>query len=255
MNVILLGAGRGARLMPLTATEPKCFANVAGRRVLDWMLDAFRENGLDQFVFVGGYLKDVVRSAYPALTVVHNSDWPDTNMLFSLLAAREHLEGGFYSTYTDTLFLGDAVELLKSSPYDITLVMDTLWRQRYRFRSQHPEADGEKMIANGDLVSHISRNIVSEDASGEFTGVLKMTATGAAQFLEFFDGLHASLGTDGVIADGRPFRMAYLIHQFDRMIQSGINVHCVAVPGQYHEIDTFEDYELACKEWARLPRR
>ena len=241
--------------MPLTAAEPKCFASVAGRRVLDWTLDAFRENGLDRFVFVGGYLKDVVQSAYPALTVVNNSDWPDTNMLFSLLAAREHLEGGFYSTYTDTLFLGDAVGLLKRSPHDITLVMDTFWRERYRFRSQHPESDGEKMVASGDVVTHVSRDIASEDASGEFTGVLKMTATGAAQFLDFFDGLHASLGRDGVIADGRPFRMSYMIHQVDRMIQAGIDVHCVAVPGQYHEIDTLEDYKLACKEWARLPRR
>ena len=70
MNVILIGAGRGERLMPLTATEPKSLTPIAGRRILDWTLDAFRQNGLDQFVFIGGYLMDVVRDAYPDLSMV-----------------------------------------------------------------------------------------------------------------------------------------------------------------------------------------
>ena len=62
MNVILSGAGHGSRLMPLTADEPKCFTTIAGRRIIDWNLDAFRQNGLDRFVFIGGYLLDVVRA-------------------------------------------------------------------------------------------------------------------------------------------------------------------------------------------------
>lgn len=249
MKVILIGAGRGKRLMPLTASEPKSFTAIAGKRILDWSLEAFRQNGLDRFVFIGGYLIDVVRSAYGTFEFVENADWPNGNILFSLLCARDHLSEGFYSTYTDTLFRPDAVRLLKDSPHNITLVMDTDWRERYRYRSQHPEADGEKMVAHDGVVSWISRQIPSEEATGEFTGVLKMTATGASTFLEVFDELHASLGPEGVFTEGRPFRMAYLIHQLDYMIQKGIDIHCVAVPGEYHEIDTIEDYHLAGREW------
>jgi len=254
LNVILIGAGRGNRLMPLTAIEPKPFAIIAGRRILDWTLDAFRESGLDRFVFIVGYLHDVVRKEYPGFTFVENERWPDNNILFSLLCAREYLGEGFYGTYTDTLYRGGAVRALKGSPHDITLVMDTLWRGRYRFRSQHPESDGEKMVAAGDQVTELSRDIASEHASGEFTGVFKMTARGAAQFLDFHDGLLASLGGDGVFAGGRPFRMAYLIHQLDAMIRSGIEVHCVTVPGDYHEVDTLEDYDLAAGDWARFAK-
>ena len=50
--------------MPLTEREPKCFTTIAGKRILDWTLDAFRHNGLDRFVFIGGYLIDIVRSDY-----------------------------------------------------------------------------------------------------------------------------------------------------------------------------------------------
>ena len=43
MRIIVIGAGRGRRLMPTTADAPKCFAEVDGRRLLDWALAAFAE--------------------------------------------------------------------------------------------------------------------------------------------------------------------------------------------------------------------
>jgi len=235
--------------MPLTASEPKSFTSVTGRRILDWSMDAFIENGLSNFVFIGGYLIDVVRKAYPSFTFVENRDWANNNILFSLMCARDQMSDGFYATYTDTLYLGNAVKALKESPHDITVVMDTRWRERYRFRSQHPESDGEKMIANGDKVLRMSRKIPSEEASGEYTGVIKMTPRGAAQFVDCFDKLLRELGQDRIIAENRTFKMAYVIHQMDRMIDAGIDIHCVRIPGDYHEIDTLEDHALATKDW------
>ncbi len=108
------------------------------------------------------------------------------------------------------------------------------------------------MIAHGDLVTRLSRDISPEDASGEFTGVMKLTREGAAQFLDFFDQTYTRLGHDDRYTDGRPFRMAYLIHLLDNMIRAGIKVHTVSVPGNYHEIDTIEDYHLASKDWERF---
>jgi choline kinase len=248
-TVVLLGAGRGSRLMPLTANQPKSFTEIGGRRILDWTLDAFRANDLDQFVFVAGYLQDVVRTAYPAFGYVENPDWASTNILHSLMCARDHLANGFYSTYTDTLFRDDAVGLLKESDHDITLVMDTDWRSRYRFRSEHPESDAEKMMVDGDRVIGLSRTIDAAEASGEFTGVLRMTASGADALLDAYAEAAGSLGTEGAFVDGRPFRMAYLIHLLNEMVQAGVPVHCVSVPGNYHEIDTLQDYELARSDW------
>ena len=91
------------------------------------------------------------------------------------------------------------MEALKDSPYNITVVMDTKWRQRYRRRSLHPEQDAEKMVANGDLITGMSRAMPPEAASGEFTGVLLMTAWGAAQFLESYDNQFAELAFNGQV--------------------------------------------------------
>lgn len=238
--------------MPFTESQPKCFTEVAGARILDWTLRAFRQNGLDEFVFVGGYLMEAVQETYSGFVYVENRNWATTNILASLICAREHMDNGFYATYTDTLYLAGAVKSLQDSPHDITLVMDTRWRDRYVFRSMHPESDAEKMIADGDRVVKVSRTIEPPEASGEYTGVIKMTPEGASQFLQFHDNLYAQLGDEQIIADGRSFRMAYVIHLLDRMIQAGIPVHCVEVPGDYHEIDTIQDYHLATADWMRF---
>ena len=46
MRPIIIGAGRGSRLKALTDEQPKCYAPIGGRRILDWMLEALAEAGL-----------------------------------------------------------------------------------------------------------------------------------------------------------------------------------------------------------------
>ena len=55
MRAILIGAGRGARLMPTTEDAPKCFAEIQGKRILDWTLEALRGGGCTEIVFIGGW--------------------------------------------------------------------------------------------------------------------------------------------------------------------------------------------------------
>src|SRR6476469_6667869 len=104
MQAIIIGAGRGQRLMPTTADTPKCFAEVGGRRILDWTLAALRANGIDRVAFVGGYQIDKVKAAYPELTFRHNADWPNNNILASLFHAEEDMSDGFVCAYSDILF-------------------------------------------------------------------------------------------------------------------------------------------------------
>ena len=81
MRAIILGAGRGSRLRALTDEQPKPYAPIGGRRILDWLLAALRDAGVDDIVFVGGYRIEQVRGDYPQLTYRHNPDWTTTNIL------------------------------------------------------------------------------------------------------------------------------------------------------------------------------
>jgi len=73
MRAIIIGAGRGSRLMPTTADSPKCFAEVGGMRILDWALEALRQNGVTDVAFIGGYQIEKVKAAYPDFTILRGS--------------------------------------------------------------------------------------------------------------------------------------------------------------------------------------
>lgn len=248
MKAIIIGAGRGQRLMPLTADEPKCYAPIAGRRILDWNLDSLRRAGLDDIVFIGGWQIDKLRRDYPELTFCHNDRWQQNNILASLMYAREHMADGFVCAYADILYKGSIVRRLLDHPADVTLAVDTAWRQRYADRSEHPEDDAEKVRVDGSRVVTISRRIASEEAHGEYIGVAAFKPAGAATLCEHYDRAAAQF-------DGSPFleapnfEKAYLIHLFEHMLGQGVVLEKVDTHGDYFEIDTTEDYRLANEQW------
>lgn len=248
MRVIVIGAGRGRRLMPTTADSPKCFAEVAGKRLLDWALEAFRENGLERVCFIGGYQIDKVKAEYPGLEFRHNPDWEHNNILASLFCAADLMDEAFVCCYSDVLFTPDIAGRLARSGADMALGVDTAWLERYEHRSDHPPDDAEKVTAlNGD-VTRIHRQVREGDAHGEYIGVAKFSAAGAARLREYYDRRRAEFA-------GRPWReaasfeKAYKILLFQDMIEQGERFAHVDTPGGYIEVDTQQDFEYARREW------
>ncbi|MBW3543356.1 MAG: phosphocholine cytidylyltransferase family protein [Planctomycetes bacterium] len=248
MRAIIIGAGRGIRLMPSTADVPKCFAEVGGQRILDWTLDAFRQNGIETIAFIGGYRIEKVREAYPQLTFRHNADWERNNILASLFHAEDLMDGPFICCYSDILFTPGIVRELVASEADIALSVDTAWLSRYAHRAQHPTDDAEKVTVANGTITRIHRAIPESDAHGEYTGVAKFSARGAALLRRHYRRCRE-------LYAGRPFReaaafeKAYLIHLLQDMIEAGERLAHVDTPGGYIEIDTQEDFEYARRTW------
>lgn len=251
MRPIIIGAGRGSRLGPRTDEVPKTLVPVMGRPMLDWILDALAAGGFTRrdVVFIAGYRAEVVRARYPEFTFVDNHDWAHNNILLSLLCAREHLTDGFLCTYADIVYRPEVVRALMASTHAMTLGCDTDWRRRYRDRSQHPESDGEKLIADGERVVRLSRTIDAAAASGEFVGVARFTAAGAGRLLDAFDAARGAYA-GGAFREGRSFEKAYLIDLFQWMIERGEVFHRADTHGGYMEIDTLEDLAAAPRWWA-----
>lgn len=248
MKAVIIGAGRGQRLMPSTANAPKCFAEVKAKRILDWALDAFEANGITDVCFIGGYRIEAVRDAYPSLAFCHNTEWERNNILASLMYAEPHMEGPFLCCYSDILFTPEVVRRLLASPEEIALVVDTLWKDRYVHRSEHPPDDAEKVTVSGGAITRIHREIPTEQAHGEYIGMAKFSAKGAATLREHYHRCRLRHA-------GQPFReaplfeKAYLIHLFQDMIEVGVRLAHVDTPGGYMEIDTQQDFELARRFW------
>lgn len=248
MRAIIIGAGRGRRLMPTTADAPKCFAEVKGKRLLDWTLEAFSANGISDVCFIGGYQIEKVRADYSRFVFRENADWPNNNILLSLMCAEDLMDQPFLCTYSDTLFTADVVRRLLASSADITLSVDTGWLARYEHRTEHPPTDAEKVTVANGLVTRVHREIEPAIAHGEFTGVAKFSHNGAAALKAHY---HRRQQTHA----GKPFReaavfeRAYLIHLFQDMIEAGTAMAHADTPGNYIEVDTQQDFEYARTSW------
>lgn len=94
-RAIIMAAGKGERMRPLTLTTPKPLVRVNGRRMIETVIDALRAGGITEIWVVVGYRKEdfaFLEEAYPGLRLIENP-WYDTcNNISSLYAAREHLE-------------------------------------------------------------------------------------------------------------------------------------------------------------------
>ena len=249
MRAIIIGAGRGQRLMPTTENAPKCFAEIRGKRILDWTVEALAAGGVTEFCFIGGYRMESVEREYPHFTFRRNEDWAQNNILVSLMCAEDLMDRPFITTYSDILFTADVVSKLVASPDDIALGIDTDWREHYRPRSMHPPHDAEKTITANGRVQRVQRTISYADATGEFIGVAKFSAHGGSRLREHYHRRRREFW-DKPYRETLLFQKAYLIHLFQDMIEQGVAFGHADTHGKYREIDTQQDMDLAQREWA-----
>ncbi len=248
MRAIIIGAGRGQRLMPTTADTPKCFAEVQGQRILDWIVAALQSNGISDICFIGGYQIDKVKAEYPHFTFRHNTEWKHNNILHSLMYAEDLMDEGFICSYSDILYTPKVIERLLGSSDEIGLAIDSYWLKRYQERSAHPATDAEKVAVQDGSIMKIHRELDPNETEGEYIGVARFGAEGSRLLRESFQRC-SELYAGSPFRESPVFEKAYLIHLLQEMIENGIGMKPIDIAGEYMEIDTQQDFELACKHW------
>ena len=97
-RAIIMAAGTGSRMRPVTQEIPKPLVKVNGIRMIDTVIDALHKNGICEIYIVVGYLKEQfypLEKQYPGVTVIENPYYDSCNNISSLYVAREHIENAF----------------------------------------------------------------------------------------------------------------------------------------------------------------
>ncbi|MFA5585908.1 MAG: NTP transferase domain-containing protein [Saccharofermentanales bacterium] len=97
-RAVVLAAGFGARMVPITLSTPKPLIRIRGVRIIDTLLDAVTEAGIREIVLVRGYLADQfdqLLEKYPTIRFLDNPDYKETNNISSLLRARDFLRSAY----------------------------------------------------------------------------------------------------------------------------------------------------------------
>ena len=180
MKAIILSAGQGTRLLPLTADIPKCAILIHGKTVLEWQIDELMKSGVDDIVVVTGFATDKVeqllarRYQGQRVRTIFNPFYKVSDNLATCWIVRSEMAEDFILLNGDTLFDTSVLKaLLASQPQPITVTVDK--------KSTYDEDDMKVQLA-GDRLTRIGKDIPLDQADAESIGMLFFRGTGAALF-------------------------------------------------------------------------
>jgi choline kinase len=240
-KAIILSAGRGSRLLPLTARRPKCLIALSGKSLLEWQLDALQDCGIEEVVVVTGFEDHQVDSAVagrPGVRTLFNPFYHVADNLGSVWMARQAFDGDTLLLNGDTLISHRILEtVLAAEAGPISVTVDE--KDSY-------DSDDMKVLRDGERLLRIGKALEPGRYNAESIGLLAFRGTGARLFIDQVDAMLRS--PDGT-------RRWYL-RAIDELARAGADVRSVSIRGEeWQEVDYPEDVELARALTARWASR
>lgn len=206
MKAIIPVAGAGAKLRPHTYTQPKALIPIAGKTILSFIVDQLREVGIDEYVFILGYLgekiQDYVQSTYPNLKThfVYQNDRLGTAHAIELAKSIVGNDEVFIA-------LGDTI-----CEYDIREVMESPYSMLGVKKVDDPTKFGVAEINDNEFIDHTVEKPVIPKSNYALVGLYKIKET------EILFECFQQLFTDNIKTHGE----YNLTDALDCMIKKGV---------------------------------
>jgi UDP-N-acetylglucosamine diphosphorylase/glucosamine-1-phosphate N-acetyltransferase len=162
MKAVVLAAGEGARLQPITATRPKHLINVGGKPILDYCFDALKFSGITDVIVITHYMGEAIRQFFGngssrglRISYVEQTDMLGTGNAVSVV--EPHVDGDFVLVYGDLLFERETISAMvrlyeKEKPAAVMAVVPV----------ENTESYGVVELEN----EHVIKGIVEKPAAG-----------------------------------------------------------------------------------------
>lgn len=177
MKALILAAGLGTRLAPITNDRPKSLVPVNGKPILMKQIENLHENGITDITIVSGYKSDILEKAvhqlYPEINIIESVDYATTNNMYSAYIAREFIgKNGFLMMNADVYYDSSVIKALLEDKAENAIVTDV---------GTYIEESMKVVEENGRLIK-ISKAITLEDALGASIDVYKFSKEGGKAF-------------------------------------------------------------------------
>ena len=240
MKVIILAAGEGKRLRPYTIDKPKCMVKLDGKAIIDRMVTSLIKVGVkkQQITIVTGYKHEKLK--YLDINEIYNYGFQSTNMLYSLMCARDVIKSGedLLILYSDIVLSHTNYKTLLKRTAGISLLSNRNWEKLWRVRMENPLDDLEsfKVSRSGRLLEIGGKLKSFNELHGQFMGVVKIHRSIATAVLKAYEELksksHPNLDT---------FNNMYMTDFLQYLIYNGFEMDVEQVDGGWLEVDTVND--------------
>ena len=174
MKGIILAAGEGKRLRPLTQDIPKSMVNFCGTTLLERQIEVMQKCGINDIIVITGYKAEKIN--IPNINYLKNKNFEKTNMIETLFCAENELVGDVIISYADIIYEKNILEKLIQSEEEISIVIDKKWEDYWKKRFDDPLKDAEslKIDEDGNIseIGQKANNIAEIDRVGEGNGSL-----------------------------------------------------------------------------------
>ena len=230
MKALILAAGYGSRLAPLTDTLPKSLVPVNGKPILFKQIDNLYDCGVTDITVISGYranmLEAAVHDRFRDVNIIESVDYRTTNNMYSAYLAREAMAGEpFLMMNADVFFDASVIEALLAFDASDAIVTDIGFYLEESMKVIEDETG---------RLTHISKQITPEEALGASIDVYKFSAEGGAAFFrkcaEYIEEkrelkLWSEVALDGILSD--------------------VVFRACPLKGRWFEIDNHEDLAAA----------
>jgi len=245
MRAIVLSAGQGSRLLPLTIDRPKCLLPVGSRSTLQWQVEALsRAPEIDDIVVITGFKAQMVEEAIaamhgirPPVRTLFNPFFKVADNLASCWMARDLMDEDILIINGDSLF---EVSILKRiidgarAPINLTINRKALF-----------DSDDMKVTLDGDRVLAVGKTLMQHETNAESIGLVVIREEGRDLFRE---QVEASMREGWGVG-------AWYLQVIDRLAKDG-HVGATDIGNlEWCEIDFPSDLEIASRlvqRWERL---
>ena len=242
MKAIILSAGQGRRLMPLTSNMPKCCLPLHGISILEWQLTQIAQCDIDEVVVVTGFEHEMVDSIVNhvegiKVRTLHNPMFAHTDNLGTCWEARTEMEDPFVLMNGDTLFEAAILQRLLAceTVYQVTLASDT---------KPHFDLDDMKIISDGDRLLKVSKQLDISLVDGESIGLMVFNQAGADAFTEQLEEM----------MDKENALKLWYLSAIDQLASQGIVGICPIDGLSWCEVDDAADFKAAADvviQWSK----
>lgn len=227
---IILAAGRGSRLGPMTENRPKGLVAVCGRPLIAWQIEALRKAGVSEIALVGGYHHEALEGFGDRVLV--NDRWASSNMVVSLGVAGPLLASSpCLVSYSDIVCHSSIPERLMQARGDIAMTYDTDWLALWSKRFSDPLSDAESFRFNGNRLVEIGcRTDRLDDIQGQYMGLTKFTPAGWSEVTRHLSTLPPE-----------QVDRLDMTSMFASLLERNVAIEVVPVSGRWCEVDSQDD--------------
>jgi choline kinase len=253
MKVIILAAGQGTRLRPLTDNRPKCMVEVNGRSIIERQLETMHACGIkdEDITIIAGYCSEVLREKFKntKMNIIVNKDFETTNMVCSLMCAKDLMreQDDILISYGDIIYEESVLLKILHSEENSSVIVDDGWYGYWSERCENPLDDAETLMfdENDYLIEIGQKTTELAKVQSQYIGLMRFRGEGLKNLLALAEEAdERSKNGIALWRTSRTYQKMYMTDLLQGLIDEGNKLKAVHINRGWFEIDDCDDLKV-----------